>query len=91
MTTVRQLLRTVASPLHPKSIVSWHSFSYDKQPFCHHYSFTFDISSLIVNHHCAVTFLLHRLGIANNCIILPHRSRRQGSWVGDDIMEKAFT
>ena len=31
------------------------------------------------------------LDIANNCVILPHRSRRQGSWVGDDIMEKAFT
>ena len=31
------------------------------------------------------------LDIVNNCITLPHRSRRQGSWVGDDIMEKAFT
>ena len=31
------------------------------------------------------------LDIVNNGITLPHRSRRQGSWVGDDIMEKAFT
>ena len=91
MTTVRQLLRTVAFPLHPKSFISWHSFSYDKQPFRHHYPFTFDLSSLIVNHHCAATFPPHRLDIVNNCVILPHRSRRQGSWVGDDIMEKAFT
>ena len=54
-------------------------------------SLSFDLSSLIVNHHCAATFPLHRLLIVNNCVILPHRSRRQGSWVGDDIMEKAFT
>ena len=43
---------------------------------------------VFVNHHCAATFPLHRLLIVNNCVILPHRSRRQGSWVGDDIMEK---
>ena len=27
----------------------------------------------------------------NKSLLLSHRSRRQGSWVGDDIMEKAFT
>ena len=28
------------------------------------------------------------MGIANNCITLSHRPRRQGSWVGDDILKK---
>ena len=31
------------------------------------------------------------LPIQNNVVPSHYRSRRQGSWVGDDIMEKAFT
>ena len=69
--------------------VSFHGTRFRRQAVLSS-SLPFDLSSLIVNHHCAATFPLHRLLIVNNCIILSHRSRRQGSWVGDDMMEKAF-
>ena len=36
-------------------------------------------------------FLPLYLDIVNYCVNSQHRSRRQGSWVGDDIMKKAFT
>ena len=63
MTTVRQLLRTVAFPLHPKSFISWHSFSYSKAVLSS--SLSFDLSSLIVSHHCVATF---PFGVSHSCV-----------------------